>query len=127
MNILIRATKSVDERVIGVEALERRERLKVHGMSLSRYLGEGKMKILCREIESSTEIQLKTLPRLLINETQLEERLESVNGRRSAIVIALGNSVEASKLYFKGLRFGGALEVVEKYWEAVPGLVLATT
>ena len=33
-NILIRAAKSVDEGVIGVEALERWQRLKVHGMLL---------------------------------------------------------------------------------------------
>ena len=122
-NILIRAAKSVDEGVVGVEALERWQRLKVHGMSLARYLGEGKMEVLCREIESSTGIQLKTLPRWLINETRLEERLESGNGRGSAIVITVGNGVEASKLCSKGLRFGGALKVVEKYWEAGPGSV----
>ena len=39
-NILIRAAKAVDAGVIGVEALERWQRLKVHGMSLARYLGE---------------------------------------------------------------------------------------
>ena len=61
-NMLIRAAKSVDKKVIGIEALERWQRLKVHGMSLARYLGEGKMELLCREIESSTGIQLKTLP-----------------------------------------------------------------
>lgn len=122
-NILIRAAKSVDERVIGVEAFERWQRLKVHGMSLARYLGEGKMEIVCREIESSTGIQLKTLPRWLINENRLEERLESGNGRGCAIVITVGNSAEASKLCSKGLRFGGALKVVEKYWEAGPGSV----
>ncbi len=41
-NVLIRAAKSIDEAVIGVEALERWQRLKVHGMSLARYFGEGK-------------------------------------------------------------------------------------
>lgn len=73
-NILIRAAKAIDEGVIGVEALERWQRLKVHGMSLARYLEEGKMEILCREIESSTGIQLKTVPRWLIGKSQLEER-----------------------------------------------------
>lgn len=55
-NMLIRAVKSVDEKVIGIEALERWQRLKVHGMSLARYLGEGKMELLRREIESSIGI-----------------------------------------------------------------------
>lgn len=33
------------------------------------------------------------------------------------------NSTEASQLCFKGLRFGGALKVVEKYWEAGPSSI----
>ena len=59
----------------------------------------------------------------MINETRLEERLKSGNGRRSAIVIMVRNSVEASKLCSKGLRFGGALKVVEKYYKAGPDSV----
>lgn len=52
--LLIRTAKSVNGGVIGVETLERWHRLEVHGMPLMRYLGEGKMELLCREIESST-------------------------------------------------------------------------
>lgn len=63
------------------------------------------MKIFCREIESSTGIQLKMFPRWLNSESQLEERLESENGRGSAIVITVENSVETSKLCSKGLKF----------------------
>lgn len=63
------------------------------------------MKIFCREIESSKGIQLKMLPRWLIKESQLEERLESENERGSAIVITVENSVETSKLCSKGLKF----------------------
>ena len=122
-NVLIRAAKSIDEAVIGVEALERWQRLKLHGMSLARYFGEGKMELLSREIESSTGIKLKTTPRWLINEARLEERLESGNGRGSAIVITVGNGTEASQLCSKGLRFGGTLKVVEKYWEAGPSSI----
>ena len=81
------------------------------------------MEVLCREIESSTGIQLKTVPCWLISESQLEKRLESGTGRGSAIVITVGTSEEASKLCSRGLRFGGALKVVEKYWEAGPSSV----
>ncbi len=35
----------------------------------------------------------------------------------------MGNSIEASKLCSKGLRFGGALKVVNKYWEAGPSSI----
>ena len=41
-NILIRAAKSIDEGVIGVEALERWHRLKVHGMPLMRHVGNSR-------------------------------------------------------------------------------------
>ncbi len=45
-NLLIRAAKTVDSAVVGVEILEHWQRLKVHGMSLERYLGDGKMELL---------------------------------------------------------------------------------
>lgn len=122
-NIIIRAAKAIDGGMIRVEALERWERLKVHGMSLARYLGERKMEILCQEIESSMGIQLKTVPCWLISVGRLEERLKSGTRRRSAIVSTMGTSEEAAKLCSKRLRFGGAVKVVEKYWEAGPRLV----
>ena len=81
------------------------------------------MELLYWEIESSTRIQLKTIPCWLISESQLEKRLESHTGKGSAIVITVGTSKEAAKLRSKGLRFGGALKVVEKYWEARPGSI----
>ena len=61
-NILIRAAKTVDAAIVGVEILEYWQRLKVHGMSLDRYLGDGKIELLRREVESSTGIKLKALP-----------------------------------------------------------------
>ncbi len=84
------------------------------------------MELLCREIESSTGIRLKTTPQWLINEERLEEQLETGNGRGSAIVITVGNEAEALKICAKGLRFGGAPKVVEKYWEAGPSSVYMT-
>ena len=71
LNLLIRAAKTVDPTVVEVEVLEHWQRLKVHGMSLERYLGAGKMELLKREVESSTEIELKVHPRWLISENRL--------------------------------------------------------
>lgn len=101
-NMLIRAAKPVNEGVIGVEALERWQRLKVDGMSLARYLGKGKIELLWREIKLSTEIKLKNFPRWLINKTQLEDCLDSGNEKGFAIVITVGNSLEALRLCSKG-------------------------
>ena len=119
----MRVAKVVNMGVIGVKALKCWQRPKMHGMSLARYLRKGKMEMLYWKIGSSTEIRLKTVSHWLISKSQLEKRLESGTRRRSAIIITVGASEEASKLYSKGLRFGIALKVVEKYWKSGPFLV----
>ena len=43
--------------------MEHWQRLKVHEISLERYLGERKMELLKQEVESSMGIQLKAIPR----------------------------------------------------------------
>ena len=122
-NLLIRAAKSVDDAVVGVEVLEQWQRLKVHGMPLDRYLGFGKMELLKREVESSTGVSLKATPRWLISKDRLEEQQATNNKRGSAIVITVSNEYVAKKFIASGLRFGGAVKKVEKFWEAGPGSV----
>ncbi len=121
-NVLIRAAKTVDQAIVGVEILEHWQRLKVHRMSLERYLGEGSMDLLKREVESSTGIQLKSLPRWLINKIRLKEQ-QDTRKRGSAIMITVKGEAEAKKLCASGLQFEGAIKVVERYWEAGPGSV----
>ena len=122
-NLLIRAAKTVDDAVVGVEIFEQWQRLKVHEMSLDRYLGPGKLELLKKEVESSTGIQLKTMPRWLISEDRLKEQQEKGSKRGSAIVITVSNKIEAKWLLTNGFRFEGAVKKVEKYWEAGPGYV----
>ena len=124
-NVLIRAAKTVDQAIVGVEILEHWQRLKVHGMSLERYLGEGYMELLKREVESSTGIQLKSLPCWHINENRLKEQQET-GKRGSAIVITVKREAEAKKLCASGHRFGRVVRVVERYWEAGPSSVCIT-
>ena len=78
-NLLIRAVRALDPAVVGIEIPEHWQRLKDHGMPLERYLGEGKMELLEREVESATGIQLKSVPRWLISENRLREQQESSN------------------------------------------------
>lgn len=73
-NVLIRTAKSVDTAVVGIEVIENWQRLKVHGMLLESYLGERKMELLKREVESATEIELKTLPQWLISKSRLRKQ-----------------------------------------------------
>ena len=125
-NMLIRAAKSINKGIIEVEVLQKWHRLKVHGMPLLRYFGEEKIEILSWEIESSIEIKLKTTPQWLLSKVRLKKRLDTGDTRRSAIIITVGSEEEASKLCAKGLRFGGAPKIVEKYWEAGPSSVYMT-
>lgn len=85
--MLIRAIKTVDPTVVEVEVLEHWQRLKVHGMPLERYLGEGKMELLRKEVESATCIQLRIVSHWLISESRLREKQEASNKQGSAIVI----------------------------------------
>ena len=94
-------------------------------MSLERYLNEGNMELLKCKVESSIGIQLKSLPRWLINENRLKEQQET-GKQGSAIVITIQGEVEAKRLCASGLRFGGIVRVVKRYWEAGPGSVCTT-
>lgn len=114
-DLLIKAIKSVDKRVIVVEVLKRWEWLKLYRMSLAEYLGKGKMKLFYQKIKFFTSIRLKTIPYQLVNKSQLKKCLKSGNKRRFVIVITVKNSTETSWLCSKGLRFGRAFKIVEKY------------
>lgn len=124
-NVLIRAAKTIDQAIVGVEISEHWQRLKVHGMSLERYLGEGSMELLKRKVQSSTGIELKTLPRWLINENRLRKQQET-GKRGSAIVITVKGEAEAKKFCASGLCFGGVIRFVGRYWEAGPSSVCMT-
>lgn len=122
-NIHIRATKAANVKVIRVEALECWQRLKIHRLSLTKYLEKEKIKLFCQEIELSTEIQLKTIPYWLINKSQLEERLLFSTKRESANVIKVDTSKKVAKLCSNRLRFGGTLKIIKKYWKVRLGSI----
>ena len=116
-NLLIWAAKSVNASVVQIEILENWQCLKVYGMSLERYLGDGKMDLLKREIELSNGIQLKTLPCWLIGKSRLQEKQVTRDKRGSAIVITVKSKSEAKQLCAFGLCFGYIIKKVEKYLE----------
>lgn len=92
-------------------------------MSLERNFGLKKLKLLRREVKSSTGIPLKTMPRWLINEDGLKEQQDKSNKQKLAIVITVSNKIEAKRLVASSLRFEGVLKKVENYWDAGPELV----
>lgn len=60
-NLLIQATKTIDHAIVGVEIVKQLQCLRVHGMSLERYLRPRKMELLKKKVESSIGILLKTI------------------------------------------------------------------
>ena len=63
----------VDDAIVGGEILEQWQCFKIHGMSLNRYLGSGKLELLKKEVESLTNIQLKTIQYLLSSKDCLKK------------------------------------------------------
>ena len=63
----IRAAKTIDDVVIGMEVLEQWYCLKVYGISLEWYLRQGNMELFKKEVEFLMEILLKTISRWLMN------------------------------------------------------------
>ena len=116
---LIKAVKAVDSAVIGVESIEHWQRLKVHRLSVKRYTSEG-IELLQREIETSTDIQLKAKPRWLISKAKIEERASSGGKANSTIVITVGSEKEAKRLCAQCLKLGKGARPVEKFWEQGP-------
>lgn len=115
-NMLIRVAKSIDKKVIGIEVLERWQRIKVHAMLLAPCL-EGKMELLWREIKPSTGIVENFT--LFADLWDLIGRAPKImNEERLVIVMMVENSVEAFILCAKGWKFERAQKVIEKYWEA---------
>lgn len=51
----------VDTAIIGAKILEYWQCLKAHKMLLDRYLGEKRIEIFKKEVESLTGVQLKTI------------------------------------------------------------------
>lgn len=56
LNLLIRAVKTINLAVVGVEVLKHWQRLKVYGMFLEKYLEEEKIELLRKEVELATDI-----------------------------------------------------------------------
>lgn len=72
--MLIWVAKAIDEAVIEVEVLEQWHHPKIYRMSLEVYLGPGNMEFSKREVESLTDILLKTIPHWLVGKNRLKKQ-----------------------------------------------------
>lgn len=113
--IVIAAAGSLDPGVIEMEKTEKWRKMRVHGVSLDRYLSEGGLETAREEIESTTGELLPYAPRWIRSET-LEERFHSGTVNHSTMVVTVKSKQAADAIMANGLQFGGRRHEAEKFW-----------
>jgi hypothetical protein len=109
------AARTLDPAIVEVEKTEKWRKLRVHGVSLDRYLGEGGLDLAKQEIELMTGETLPYAPRWIRSQT-LEERFHSGTVARSTLVVTFRSKNAADTIMAKGLSFGGRRHEAEKFW-----------
>lgn len=109
------AARTLDPAIVEVEKTEKWRKLRVHGVSLDRYLGEGGLELAKQEIELMTGEALPYAPRWIRSQT-LEERFHSGTVARSTLVVTVRSKNAADTIMAKGLSFGGRRHEAEKFW-----------
>lgn len=112
---VLAAARTLDPAVASVEKTEKWRKLRVHGVSLDRYLCEGGLELAREEIESMTGESLPYAPRW-IRSDGLEERFHSTSITRSSLVVTVKSKTAADTIMAKGLSFGGRRHEAEKFW-----------
>jgi hypothetical protein len=115
------AARRRDAAVRDVEKTEKWRKLRVHGVSLDRYIGEGQLELAREEIELMTGTTLAYVPRWLNSGRTLLERFDNGSIEHSTIVVTVRSKQAADTMMAKGLSFGGRRHEVEKFWEKGEG------
>jgi hypothetical protein len=116
-DLLITTARAFDPLVVGVQPTETWIKLKVHGVSLNRYLKPRGLELANEEIELQNKTQLPYLPRWL----KPKEILQQGYAQNSSLVVTIRDRQLANKLLQAGLYFGGKRHLVERYWESGKG------
>lgn len=109
------AADKLDPAVAKIEKTEKWRKLRVHGVSLDRYLGDGGLDLAREEIELMTGESLPYTPRWMRGEG-LEERFHSGTVNRSTPIVTVKSKAAADSIITKGLSFGGRRHEAEKSW-----------
>jgi hypothetical protein len=118
--IVMAAVQKLDPAVVSIEKTERWRKLRVHGVALDRYMGEGGLDVTREEIEVMTIEKLPYAPRWIKTQT-LNERFENGSIKRSALVLTVTSKQAADAILAKGLSFDGRRHEVERFWESGEG------
>lgn len=115
--LALAAAHEVDPTIIDVEKTERWRKLRVHGVTLDRYLKEGGLALAREEIEL-TGVPLAYEPHWIKNDT-LAERFHTGAIKQSTLVVTVKSKQASDTMLAKGLLFGGKRHEVERFW--LPG------
>lgn len=116
------AAKKLDSSISSFQAAEQWYSLRIHTVSLERYLNSSGMEILKKEIESTNELNLPYLPRW-INQKRAEERYNNEEIANSTVIIKVRSKSIANSLIAKGIEFGGKKHSVEFFQETKPDVI----
>jgi len=112
---VLASARALDPSVNEIEKTERWRKLRVHGVSLDRYLCEGGLDLARKEIEFMTGERLPCAPRG-IRSDGLEERYHSESITRSSPVVTVKSKAVADSIMAKGLSFGGRRHEADRFW-----------
>lgn len=115
--LVLTAAQEVDPTITDVEKTERWRKMRVHGVTLDRYLKEGGLGLAREEIEL-TGVPLAYEPHWIKNDT-LAERFHTGAIKQSTLVVTVKSKQASDTMLAKGLLFGGKRHEVERFW--LPG------
>ena len=118
--IVMPTVQKLDYAVVDMEKTEKWRKLRVHGVALDRYLGEGGLDTAREEIEVMKGEQLPYAPRWIEGDT-LGERFDNGSIKRSTLVLTVKSKKAADTIMAKGLFFGGRRHEAERFWERGEG------
>lgn len=96
--IVMPTVQKLDHAVVDMEKTEKWRKLRVHGVALDRYLGEGGLDTAREEIEVMTGEQLPYAPRWIKGDT-LGERFDNGSIKRSTLVLTVKSKKAATRLW----------------------------
>ena len=112
---VLTSARALDPSVTEVEKTDRWRKLRVHGVSLDRYLCKGGLDLAREEIVLMTGERLPYAPRW-IRSDGLEERFHSESITHSSLVVTVKSKALADTIMAKGLSFGGRRHEAGRFW-----------
>lgn len=123
---VIRAARTMDPTIVDITANETWRRVKIHGVSLSRYLGKGTHGLdkLRQEIEAENEgVEISMQMRWLGRVPTIKERVAREGIRGSSVTFVVHGQPMADRIIKSGIRVLGRQYQVEAFIEARPDTI----